>query len=150
MRRREAASRGGRLSDTIPVGWRLRAIVAAAIVPPLLEVVSFARLERALAFAARSRMRAPRDADAAWWVDRALGRLPSPWRGTCLRRAAVLYYLLRAAGRAVEICIGVRRDDNGVLLAHAWLLLDGALYLEPVTTQDEVSQFTLIARFPNE
>ncbi len=95
-------------------------------------------------------MRAPRDADAAWWVDRALGRLPPPWNGTCLRRAAVLYYLLRAAGRAVEICIGVRRDENGTLLAHAWLLLDGTLYLEPVTTQDEVSQFTLIARFPNE
>ena len=131
------------------MAWRLRAIAAATVVPPLLELFSFARMERVLRSAANVRvMRAPADRVAAAWVDEFLRRLPSPWKHTCLRRASVLYYLLRSAGRKVDLCIGVRRDEHGELLAHAWLLHDGALYLEPVGTTEVVPDYTLIAQFP--
>jgi hypothetical protein len=131
------------------VSWRLRAIAATTVIPPLLAVMSFERLERLLATTRTTAWRGvPRDEDAAWWVDRALGRLPAPWKLTCLRRAAVLYYLLRRAGRMVELCIGVRRDEKGELLAHAWLVLDGRMYLEP-SQPDGGRSYTVIARFPS-
>lgn len=93
--------------------------------------------------------RAPADHTAALWVDEFLSRLPRPWTRTCLRRAAVLYYLLRSAGRTVDLCIGVRRDEHGELLAHAWLLCEGVLYLEPAGTTEVVADYTLIAQFPH-
>lgn len=134
----------------MPVGWRLRAIAATAIIPPLLTVVPFAKLERTLTSAAQWRLSsAPDDTLAASWVDDALSRLPNPWARNCLRRASVLYYLLTSAGRAVELCIGVRKDERGELLAHAWLLLDGAIYLEPVRNRDVAWDFREIARFPH-
>ena len=145
----EADRGGGALSAAIPFVWRARAIVAATIVPPLLEVLSLARLERMLRAAARvTRTRSPSDIDSAQWVDRTLVRLPNPWKLSCLRRAAVLYYLLRSAGRDVSLCIGVRRDEKGELLAHAWLMLDGVLYVERGNTVEIVSDYTLIAQFP--
>ena len=86
---------------------------------------------------------------AAQYVDRLLLPLPGPWRWTCLRRAAVIYHLLRSAGRNAELCIGVRREHDGSLHAHAWLLRDGALYLEPGRLPERVADFTVIARFPS-
>jgi hypothetical protein len=149
VRGRQAASLGGTLSAAIPIGWRLRAIAAAAIIPPLLEIVSLARLERFLRSAARVQMRsAPDDLTASRWVDEFLGRLRNPWSRTCLRRAAILYYMLRSTGRSVSLCIGVRRDEHGALLAHAWLVNDGDIYVEPTGTSEVVSEYTLIAQFP--
>jgi hypothetical protein len=92
---------------------------------------------------------APDDRTSSLWVDQFLSRLPPPWKRTCLRRAAVLYYLLRSAGRMVDLCIGVKRDGHGELLAHAWLVRDGALYMEPSSTTEVVSEYTLIAQFPD-
>jgi Transglutaminase-like superfamily len=131
------------------VSWRLRAIAAVAIIPPLLELVSFARLERVLRSAARVQMtNAPDDRTSSKWVDETLARLPGAWRRTCLRRAAVLYYLLRSSGRDVDLCIGVRRDEHGALLAHAWLVRHGGIYMEPSSTSEVVGEYTLIAQFP--
>ena len=133
----------------LALGWKLRAALASVIVPPLLDLVSFARIERALLALARVRPAAPLDdAAAASYVDRLLLRLPGPWAWTCLRRAAVIYYLLRGAGRDAELCIGVRREHDGSLHAHAWLLRDGVLYLEPGRSPERVADFTVIARFP--
>ena len=127
----------------------MRAIAASALVPPLLEVASFARIERTLAALARIPLaRAPEDAVAAQWVDGLLSRLYGPWRFTCLRRAAVLYFLLRSTGRPVDMCIGVRRDEAGKLHAHAWLLRDGAVYLESARSRERVADFSVIAQFP--
>lgn len=149
MPRSRADPHGGALSAAIPIGWRFRALAASAIVPPLLEVASFARIERVLATVARIPLsRAPDDAVAARWVDSLLSRLFGPWRFTCLRRTAVLYFLLRSTGRAVDMCIGVRRDGAGKLHAHAWLLRDGALYLESPQSSERVADFRVIARFP--
>jgi len=49
----------------------------------------------------------------------------------------------------VSLCIGVRRDEHGELLAHAWLLRDGDIYVEPTGTSEVVSDYTLIAQFPD-
>ena len=132
------------------MSWRLRAIAAVTIIPPLLELASFARLERLIRSAARVQMtNAPDDRTSSKWVDEILARLPGPWRRTCLRRAAVLYYLLRSSGRDVDLCIGVRRDEHGALLAHAWLVRDGGIYVEPTSTSEVVGEYTLIAQFPS-
>ena len=125
-------------------------MLGALVLPPLLGLVSFARIERAILLAARLRPAAPLDDDAAArLVDAILLRLPGPWGWTCLRRAAVIYFLLRSARRNAELCIGVRRAHDGSLRAHAWLLRDGALYLEPERFRDGAAGFTVIARFPS-
>ena len=136
------------MTPRLPLQWRLRAAAAAVVIPPLLDVTSFARL---MSWIGRPRRRLPpragvHDASLARWVDRLLARLPGPWHRTCLKRAAVLYYLLRRAGQPVEIWIGVRRDDGGALAAHAWLVRDGAPYLE--RDVEAAAIHAVIARFP--
>lgn len=127
----------------------MRTALTAFVVLPLLEWISFARLERTLDAAARLLPAAPVDqVAAAIWVDTLLARLPPPWRFTCLRRAIVLYHMLRAGGAPVTLCIGVRREGDASLRAHAWLLIDGVLALEPARIAERVSMFTEIARFP--
>ena len=74
-----------------------------------------------------------------------LRRLPPPWRYTCLRRGIVMYYLLRHAGRPAQLHIGVRKS-GGALQAHAWLVMNGAPYLEP--DREEHAAFQVIASFP--
>ena len=112
--------------------------------------MSFARIERALDVLARHVPAPAVDPLAlAGWVDRFLGRLPRPWAFTCLRRATVLYHLLRASRVPIELCIGVRRDLDGSLHAHAWLLREGNLYLEPTRIAERVASFSEIARFPS-
>ena len=113
-------------------GWRLRATTAALVFPPLLHGVSLASLTR---WVERRPARSTPAAGAdevllAGWVDRLLNRLPGPWRRTCLKRAFILYYLLRRSGRPAELRIGVRRDPVGDLAAHAWLVRDGQPILE--------------------
>ncbi len=133
----------------LPLAWRLRAGITIVLVPPLLEVVSYARIARALEFLARRVPAGAVDPDAlARWVDRLLSRLPRPWAFTCLRRATVLYHLLRAARLPIHLCIGVRRDLDGSLHAHAWLLRDEVLFLEPASIAERVASFSEIARFP--
>lgn len=137
------------MEEVVAAGWRVRAAVAVAVIPPLLELVSLTRLQRILLRASSTIMPdAPDDRVAARWVDDALLGLRGPWARTCLRRAAVLFYLLRKAGRTVDLCIGVRRDAHGEILAHAWLVLGDELYLEPDATANLVSDYHLIARFP--
>ena len=62
------------------------------------------------------------------------------------KRAAVLYALFRRSGMQVELWIGVRRDSDGALAAHAWLVRDGAPYLEAL--EGSLPTFQVIARFP--
>jgi len=131
----------------LSVGWSVRTLVAAVLIPPLLRVVSLGRLA---AWLGRSPSRPARpaadDAVLAARVDRLLTRLPWLWRRTCLRRSTVLYYLLRRAGRPVELCVGVRRAAGEALGAHAWLVLGNEPYLEPAPGQPAAHQ--VIARFP--
>ncbi len=137
------------MNSALPLGWRIRALLAASVLPPLLELVSFDRLQHRLTILASRRWQySPDAALVARWVDDTLGRLPPPWKRTCLRRATVLYYLLRRSGHVVDLCIGVRRDEHGVLLAHAWLVRDGVPYVEPAATELLLPSYGVIARFP--
>ena len=135
------------MSSPLPLGWRVRATVAVMVVPPLLYAVSFARLAGWLGNARGSQGDAPVDDRAlASWVDRLLHHLPGPWRHTCLKRAAVLYYLLRRAGHPIGLWIGVQKSGVTPLRAHAWLVRGAEPYLEP--HPDHPQRHTVIARFP--
>ena len=125
--------------------WRIRTLWAVLVIPPLLHLVPVHRLAARLG---RVRSSAPpfpleRVVD---WVDILQRRMPSPWRFTCLKRATVLYALFRHAGISVDLCVGVRRDTDGTLAAHAWLLKEDSPYLEPLG--NSIDTFQLIARFP--
>lgn len=133
----------------IPLAWRLRAAATVAVVPPLVRFGSFGKLATRLGRTASTPARDAAgldDASLARWVDRLLHLLRGPWCYTCLRRSAVLYRLLTRAGRPVELLIGVRRDADSRVAAHAWLARDGAPYLEPDPAIP--AQLTVIARFP--
>lgn len=136
------------MSLTLSRAVRLRALATAVVVPPLLSLVSLQRLAGHLGHRGWLAGSAGFDDGAlAAWVDQLLYRLPGPWRRTCLKRAAVLYHLLRAAGRAVELRIGVRRDAEGRLAAHAWLTQATVPYLEPEPWVP--AKHTVIAIFPS-
>ena len=115
----------------VPLGWKLRTLAAVAVIPPLVGMVPFEPMARRLGRKGRVATGESMDVRLARGVDRLLGTLPPPWRHTCLRRSAVLYYLLRRAGRDVTWCLGVRRSDSGAIAAHAWLERNGEHYLEP-------------------
>jgi hypothetical protein len=97
------------------------------------------------------RLRNPRTWRAAWWawwavrrIRRRLraeginARVPAPPRlrwgtragvnvvlarlsPTCLERSLVLQRWLLAHGAAFDVVVGVRRDEEGVVFAHAWI-----------------------------
>ena len=128
--------------------WRMRATLAAITLPPLVHLVA---LDRLIAWIERKTKGRPSDFTVddpalAEWVDRVLRRLPPPWKRTCLKRAVVLHYLVRRAGRPTELRIGVRRDEQRSLAAHAWLVQNDEPYLEDGA--DHVSSYQVLAAFP--
>lgn len=135
----------------VPPALRWRAVPVILLGLPLLSLTSFKVLSSWLA-GGRPRTRHPMsnevDPSLAQWVDALLRRLPWPWRYTCLKRAVVLFYLLRCSGRPVTLHIGVKRSPEGRLEAHAWLTRDGEPYLEPQA--ETPAGFSVIARFPEE
>lgn len=135
------------MTSRLPWTWRLRATAMVAVVPPLLYLVSFSRLAGWLGGSGSPpQAQDLDDASLARWVDRLLRNLPKPWRRTCLKRAAVLYHLLRRAGRPVELWIGVHKTGPSPLGAHAWLVRGGEPYLE--SHPEHPQRHTVIARFP--
>jgi len=128
------------------LGWKARTVLAALVLPPLLSILSFARLARWVSERVPAPTPAPPETDLAEWTDRLLRRWPPPWRYTCLRRGVVLYYLLRKAGRPAALHIGVRRDSTGAFVAHAWLTRDKALLFEPPANRPD--EYRVIATFP--
>lgn len=139
------------MSSALPLGWRVRAVAAVVVVAPLVGARPFSQLARWLGNGvgdAPPRHPAVDDAALARWVDRVLHALRGPWHHTCLRRAAVLYGLLRRAGRPVELVIGVRRDADGRVAGHAWLERDATPYLEADPAIP--AHHTVLARFPED
>ena len=136
--------------NPLSISIRIRVVAAALVIPPLLRSVSFARVASALG-QGRPSIREPDrefdDAELARWTDRVLGRLPWIWRHTCLKRAAVLFYVLRCANRQVAIRIGVKRNEDGALAAHAWLVQNASRYLEPVPSV--AASHAVIGTFPD-
>lgn len=136
--------------DRLRPGLRIWSAFVAVLIPPLLWIVSFETLASILS-AGRPSLptwsRGFSDARLAEWLDELFHRFRGPWKHTCLKRSATLFFLLRSAGRPVEMCIGVRRDEQSRLQAHAWLLLGDAIYLEPDPTVPDAHN--VIARFPD-
>ncbi len=83
----------------------------------------------------------------AGYVDWVLGRLPPPWRVTCLRRSIVLYHLLGVRYPELRMIVGVRRGAGREIEAHAWLAKDGAPFLE---REEHTESYRVIASFPEE
>ncbi len=135
-----------------PRRWRFETGIAAVILPPLVHVMPLNRLVPWLSRARPEPTPFPFDpAKAARWVDAVLRRLPWPWRGTCLKRSVVLYWLFHRVGIPVELQVGVKRTPTGTLEAHAWLVRDNRPYLEPGAGNgrgEAAADFTVIARFP--
>ncbi len=59
------------------------------------------------------------------------------WKTTCLKRSLLLYRFLNKIGINVQVCFGVKfnkniisKDRNKNLDGHAWLLLNGGIFLE--------------------
>ena len=109
-----------------------------------LAVLPFAARARALRSAPRaaSRWRAAPPSEIRWAVLAAARRLP----GTrCLPRALALQALLRQAGVASELRIGVAKDPRGGLVAHAWVDCGG----EPFLADEDLSPYTALSPLPS-
>jgi hypothetical protein len=122
---------------------KLEIVTACAAVPCALELFS---ADRTFAWLARVGAGGESVAPSllAFHVDRLLHRGPWIWRHSCLRRAAVLAFLLRRSGHDARVVIGVRRAEAGALEAHAWLACDGTEpFLEPA---DSISTFQPLGR----
>ena len=59
------------------------------------------------------------------------------WRTTCLKRSLLLYRFLNKIGIKAQVCFGVKFNNNTIskdksnnLDGHAWLLLNGEIFLE--------------------
>ena len=133
------------MSAALPFRWRWRVWSLVFTLPPLLHVVSLHRVASRMAASGKSRPLppiAPLVAEVDFW----LTRLPWPWRSTCLKSSVILYALLRPAGVDIELRIGVKRQADRSFEAHAWLMHEGAPYLERPTSPLE--SFQIIARFP--
>jgi hypothetical protein len=126
--------------------WKVRTVLAALTLPPLLSLMSFGRLARWISRRTPAGGPAPPESDLAEWTDGLLRGWPPPWRYTCLKRSVVLYYLLRRAGLPATLHIGVRRDAAGAFAAHAWLTRGGALLHEPPSSRPGL--YRVIASFP--
>lgn len=62
---------------------------------------------------------------------------------SCLTRAQACQVLLARRGLASTLCLGVRRNSEGALLAHAWLVSDGAIVTG--TEGADLRSFSLLA-----
>lgn len=82
--------------------------------------------------------------DVAYYVDRWLALFPYNLKGNCLPRALALFFFARRAGLPVQFKCGVMML-NQQLEGHAWLVLDGHVFLEPSSYWQS---FTVTVSFP--
>jgi hypothetical protein len=79
-----------------------------------------------------------------WWI----------YRMNCLKRALVIFRILRLHGIDVQICMGVRKngvspaaDPDTSLIGHAWLMVDGKPFLED--SRSMAMTYTPVFTFPS-
>ncbi len=82
--------------------------------------------------------------DVAYYVDRWLALFPYNLKGNCFPRALALFFFARRAGLPVQFKCGVMML-NQQLEGHAWLVLDGHVFLEPSSYWQS---FTVTLSFP--
>ncbi len=127
-----------KLRDLAPADRRLlcQSALLLLLVRAALRVLPFGALRQALARHGRPPAVPAPPERIAWSVDTAAAALPGGCG--CLPRALVAHALLRRAGHPAEIRLGVARDGDRKLRAHAWVesnggVLVGAAGLEPFT-----------------
>lgn len=102
-----------------------RMLAWAAVLPALKRTVPLPRLVELMRATPRRSLRQPdveqRIVALAWWLHAPLALLD---RG-CMQRSLLTYRFLGAAGAQPHFAIGVRKE-GGVVLAHAWISVDGA------------------------
>jgi hypothetical protein len=94
----------------------------------LLSTIGVARTRRLFERQRASRIDQSRAEEAARLVLHAAERLPL--RTNCLDRAVALWWLLSSRGVAAALRVGVRKDGETTLAAHAWVEHDGAVLLD--------------------
>ena len=119
----------------------IQIFLLVTILPPLVKLLSVPRLMKVLT---------PRDLKVyknldpetakekvVKFTDYVLGRNFWIYKTKCLKRSLVLYHFLRKLGIDVQICFGVRynedipdREVEKKLEGHAWLLYNGNIFLE--------------------
>ena len=97
-----------------------------------LSLLSFKTVRRFLTWSSRKRVSSPPDKVAYYrrviWTVNGVGR----WMlgdKPCLPQALVGQWLLRRRGYAAVLHIGVAKDKEGQLLAHAWVESEGAIII---------------------
>ena len=108
-----------------------------------LATLPFLRVRALCERASRGRPLAGRPAsEIRWALLAAARRLP----GTrCLPRALALQALLRQAGVESELRIGVAKDRQGGLVAHAWVDRAG----EPFLADEDLTAYTALSPLPS-
>jgi hypothetical protein len=106
-----------------------------------LALFSLPRLQR---FSSIIRHQSPKGAtldELRWAVVAVARRVP----GTrCLPRALALQALMARAGMPARLCIGVAKESDSALEAHAWVLHEGV----PVFDEPDLERYTLLSAFP--
>lgn len=75
----------------------------------------------------------------AWGVRNAARAIPG---ATCLTQALAAQFLLARLGYPSQIRIGVAKDSDGELLAHAWLLSNGSVVIGG--SMQELSRYVVL------
>lgn len=63
-------------------------------------------------------------------------------KATCLSRALTAKVLLAQNGHSVELCIGIHKNQNDHIVAHAWLEKDGVVVMNHL---DNLSSFVKVS-----
>lgn len=75
-----------------------------------------------------------------WAVNRTSRHISSA--NSCLPRALAAHILLKRRGLPVRMYIGVRKDDVGLLRAHAWVESDGVVIIG--RTETGIERYTAL------
>jgi hypothetical protein len=97
----------------------------ATVLPALKRVLPLPRLVELMRATSRRPLRQPdleqRIVALAWWLHAPLALFD---RG-CMQRSLLAYRFLGAAGAQPHLALGVRKE-GATVMAHAWVLVDGA------------------------
>ena len=80
----------------------------------------------------------------AFWISDRVNRVAqrTPWQSKCFVRALVAQRLLSSYGMASTLYLGVGKDEEGKMIAHAWLR-SGPYYVTGGTGEE----YATVARF---
>lgn len=69
----------------------------------------------------------------------------TPWKSKCLVQALTTQRMLREKGISTTIYLGVKKDKNNTMLAHAWIRC--GTYI--ITGGSNKHEYTVVAKFAN-